>query len=412
MIAIAGPKGGCGKTTTALGLAEMFGQSGVPTLVVDGDRQLPNLHLAAGVGREPTIGSLSVGSTLTDHTQQHPDQEKVRILSAPKPNEDVDFKSALKKLNDDSIQILIDCPAGAGPDAIEPIVASDQVIVVTTNTKQSFDAAQKTINTAQRVGVPVEALIINKCDRVSGSLPIDAKIPLVQTVPERPAETPRKEPDVQAAHNEIVAKLLNERFATGIPSLDTTIGGGIHAGSVIGVTATPDSRSELILHALTATDRHTVYITTERSTEIILNQLRNSELTSSSSLAGLKHIDDVIEISTNNPLEALEAQIKSLPRKSNLIIDSMDRLEQFDKETYISFMNSLHKYIGETGSIAMLHMLDRIETLPNRSITKQFVDILLELEAVDTNSTQQWQLSIATSRIDEIPKQQMLLDLC
>jgi len=411
MIAIAGAKGGCGKTTTALGLAEIFSQSGVPTLVVDADRQLPNLHLVAGVNREPTIGSLSVGSTLSEHTHQHPDFENVRILTAPKPEENIDFKSALSKLDIDSIQVIVDCPAGTGPDAIDPLVVADRTIVVTTDTKQSYEAAQKTIDTAKRADSTVEAVVINKCDNPEENPPIDTASPLIQTVPERPTDAPRTDPDVRRSHSMIVTELLNERVQTGIPSLDEAIDGGMHPGSVVGITATPDSRSELLLHALTTTDHHTVYITTERSPQIILDRLNSSAVAASAPIPVIKHITELVDTNAVNPLEDLEELLESLPRKSNLIIDSMDRLEQFDKQTHISFMNSLHEAVQKSGGIALIHMLDRKEIASNRSITQQFVDVLLSIDAVDTDTTQQWQLSITNSRLDDIPTTSMTVEL-
>lgn len=411
MIAVAGPKGGCGKTTTTLGLAEAFGQSGVPTLIVDADRQLPNLHLAAGVDREPTIGSLSVGSKLKDHAQRHPENPKVRILPAPKADEKVDFKSTLEKLNSDSVQILIDCPAGVGPDAVEPIVAADKVIVVTTNTEQSFNSAQKTINTAERVGSPVEAVVINKCDQFVGKIPLEGNFPTIQSVPEQPSSEPRKESEVRHAHNTLVAELLNERYSTGIPRLDNKLDGGVYTGNVIGMTASPDSRSELLLHALASTNRHTVYITTERSEEMIFNQLNNSEIASSDSTPEIKHIDSVEGADYTETLKDPKQLIGSLPRRSNLIIDSMDRLEQCEKGTYVTFMNKICEEVKKSGSFAMLHMLDRTPVSRNRSTTKQFVDIVLRLEEIEANGRKTPELSIPTSRVDGIPNTTMTLDL-
>jgi len=410
MIAVAGPKGGCGKTTTTLGLAEAFGQSGVPTLIVDADRQLPNLHLAAGVDREPTIGSLSVGSKFKDYAQQHPENSKVRVLPAPKTDEEVDLKSTLKRLNTDSVQILIDCPAGIGPDAVEPIVASDKVIVVTTNTEQSFNAAQKTINTAERVGVPVEAVVINKCDQFIGKIPLEGNFPIIQSVPEQPSAEPRKESEVRNAHNMLVTELLNERYPTGIPTLDNKLDGGVYTGSLIGVTASPDSRSELLLHAFLSTNRHTTYITTERSEQMTYNQINNSEIASSAPTPEVKHIDSVDGLSYTETLEDPKQLIGSLPRKSNLIIDSMDRLEQSDKETYVSFMNAICEEVQNSSSFAMFHMLDRTPESRNRSTTKQFLDVILRLEE-EASRRKSPQLSIPTTRIDEIPNATMTLDL-
>jgi septum site-determining protein MinD len=51
MLVIAGGKGGCGKTTTALGLAAVLAERGAPAVVADADRDMPDLHALAGVRR-------------------------------------------------------------------------------------------------------------------------------------------------------------------------------------------------------------------------------------------------------------------------------------------------------------------------------------------------------------------------
>jgi len=404
MIAIAGAKGGCGKTTTTVGLADAFARAGVLTLLLDADRQLPNLHLAVDVDREPTIASLSDGADVSEYSQEHPETPKIRVLPAPKPSEEIDLKAALAKLNHDSIQTLVDCPAGVGPDAVDPIVASDQVLVVTTNTKQSLNAAQKTIDTAERAGVPIAGVVLNQCSEFGGEIPLDGELPFVQPVPEVSSPTPHREPEVRNVHRSIVATLLNERLATGIEPLDEQINGGVSGGTLIGVSAESDARSELLLHALSAT-RHTLYLTTERSEQLTLDRLNQSALIASDALPDIRYIGG------DDPLTRAETAIESLPHHSNLIIDSMDRLEQSEKNDYISLLNRLSEVIQQTGSIAMLHLIDRTPASRNRSTTKQFTDLLLRLEKHRTDGEITHQLSIPTSRIDGIPSMPVSSDL-
>jgi len=54
-ITIAGGKGGCGKTTTAVNTAYALDDAGFDVVVVDTDLAMPNLHTVLGTSHEPTI---------------------------------------------------------------------------------------------------------------------------------------------------------------------------------------------------------------------------------------------------------------------------------------------------------------------------------------------------------------------
>jgi hypothetical protein len=401
MIAITGAKGGCGKTTTTLGLAEEFARRGTPTLIVDADRQLPNLHVAADVDREPTIASVSAGDTLTEFAHQYPGHENIRVLPAPTSEESVDMQSKLEELKTDSIRVLVDCPAGVGPDAVDPLVVADHAIVVTRNTKQSYEAAQKTIDTAQRLNLPIAGVVVNQCDEFPGNLPLEGEFPIVQPVP---SYSSHRDPKAREAYNALVDEFVDHRLPTGIPAIDTPTD-GVPSGSIIGVSAKPDARSERLLYALTSTDRQTTYITTERSEQIILNQLRESDVASLSPQPIIKHVDGP------DVLEQVGLLIESLPQNSNLIIDSMDRLEQTDREAYISFMNTLSQEVHNAGAIAMVHMLDRSQTSRNRSTTTQFVDLELALERIEDSGSVMRQISTPISRSPELPEMTVTSEL-
>jgi cellulose biosynthesis protein BcsQ len=397
MIAITGAKGGCGKTTTTLGLAEEFARRGTPTLIVDADRQLPNLHVAADVDRKPTIASVSEGDTLTEFAHQYPANDNIRVLPAPTSEESVDMQSKLTELKTDSIRILVDCPAGVGPDAVDPLVVADHAIVVTRNTKQSYEAAQKTIDTAQRLNLPIAGVMVNQCDEFPGNIPLEGEFPLVQPVPTYSSQAPHRNPTAREAYNAIVDEFTDNRLPTGIPAIDTRTD-GVPSGSIIGVSAKPDARSEQLLYALASTDRQTTYITTERSEQIILNQLRESDIASLSPQPIIKQV--------NGPdvLEQVELLIESLPKNSNLIIDSMDRLEQTDREAYVSFMNTLSQEVYNAGAIAMVHMIERSSPSRNRSTTTQFLDLELALERIEEDGSVVRQISTPISRSPELPE--------
>jgi len=83
MIAIAGAKGGCGKTVTTIGLAEAVGRRGTTSIAVDADCQLPNLHVVGGVDRTPTLAALESDADVESVVQRSPRTSNVGLLSAP-----------------------------------------------------------------------------------------------------------------------------------------------------------------------------------------------------------------------------------------------------------------------------------------------------------------------------------------
>lgn len=159
MLAIAGGKGGCGKTTTALGVgAALPGKQ----VVVDADWDLPNLHRLAetylsgtDIPRPKTMphaGATDAGGAdasaadagaaddkqrielaeLAD-TVELADLGNVRVVPAPVMASEHDVTRLLRHVrNDTESHVLVDCPAGASPDATDPLSVADATLLVTT----------------------------------------------------------------------------------------------------------------------------------------------------------------------------------------------------------------------------------------------------------------------------------------
>jgi len=407
MIAIAGAKGGCGKTLTSVGLAEAFARSGRPAVAIDADRQLPNLHTIGAVDREPTLGSLADGESVTDVAHQSPREPDAGFVTAPRSSQQVDIESTLDRIDDSSLQVVVDCPSGAGPDVVDPMAAADRVVVVTTGSKRSIEGAQTAIDLAERLDVPVEGAILNRCE----TFPETAEaldVPILAAVPER--EDPLQAGHAQEAYETAVQRLLegraplnsSERLSTGIEPLDRELGGGLPPGSVVALTADPNSQSELLLYELT-TERGTLYLTTERSESLVRQDISNSVAEVGSPT--IRRLDD------QQPIEVTSELVRRLPEGANLVIDTMELLERTDRSTYVDFLNHLIEHIRETGSIAVLHCLRGASVPNNRSSTEHFADVVFDLQTTVDDSTVEQQLSIPKSRTDRVPAEAIELDL-
>lgn len=156
-IAVAGGKGGCGKTTATLGLAIALVHRGRRPVAVDADRDVPDLHIRAGVDREPGVPALSGGTHPAMVSQSSDRFPGVAVVAAG--TERIGTRRGLRVVANLERPVLLDCPAGAGPDAAEPIRVADACIVASTATRAARVDAAKTIDMARSLGTePIAAV--------------------------------------------------------------------------------------------------------------------------------------------------------------------------------------------------------------------------------------------------------------
>lgn len=146
MLAIVGGKGGCGKTTTALGVARALATGGRRPVVVDADCDMPNVHTMADISPRPGLGALADGAA----------PAVVRHRSDAFPGLDVvpagDASGALSAEVLTRLRrwepLVVDCPAGASDAVAATVRVADDALVVTTPTPESIEDAAKTARLA------------------------------------------------------------------------------------------------------------------------------------------------------------------------------------------------------------------------------------------------------------------------
>jgi septum site-determining protein MinD len=181
MLAIAGGKGGCGKTTTTLGLARALDG---PAVVVDADRDMPNLHTLANVDREPTLASLD-HRDVDDATQTVTGRDDVGVLPAPRADERSAVDASLTRLAtaETDATILVDCPAGAGPDAAAPLRVADGVVLVSSLCAPALRDTAKTAAMADALDTSVHGAVLTRCRVVPDGVDELLGCPVLATVP-------------------------------------------------------------------------------------------------------------------------------------------------------------------------------------------------------------------------------------
>lgn len=203
MFAVAGGKGGCGKTTTTLGLGRAAARAGLEALLVDADAAMPNLHTAAGVDREPTLGD-GAPSTVA---QAHPENPAVGIV--PAPGATAASTTSLERCRDAADVVLLDCPAGAGRDAAVPLRVADATVLVTTTEPTSLRAAALTAAVSRTIGTPVAGVIVSRAAEVPGGVAELLETRVLGCVPYADSGTGKSA--VTTAYDRIIGGLAGRR---------------------------------------------------------------------------------------------------------------------------------------------------------------------------------------------------------
>ena len=220
MIAVAGGKGGSGKTTTTLGLARALSRRGAPVVAADADWDLPNLaRLAAETATDsPTDGSGpravdGDASTVLDAARGgepvRPDRTEPTVLAAPEAPRSVDPNAtfdALDGVTPDSTPVLLDCPAGASPDVAAPLRAADRALVSTPLRRAALRDAVKTVAIAKRLDCPPLGAVVIGETGVPDEVATLLGCPVFGAIPDG-GGAPLSDPNVRASYDDLARRL-------------------------------------------------------------------------------------------------------------------------------------------------------------------------------------------------------------
>ncbi|MFC7059680.1 RAD55 family ATPase [Halovenus salina] len=196
---------------------------------------------------------------------------------------------------------------------------------------------------------------------------------------------------------------MTDRLRTGIDVLDRKLDGGIPAGSIVALSASPASQAELFLYELTAT-RGTLWLSLNRTGEAVRDSIENTPAETGD--------PTVRHISGEAPLDNAGKLVSALPETSNLIVDPIDVLEsQEPPSRFRSFMNDLQNHIFNTNSMAILHCLKSRSTPPLRDTTEHFADVVFDLETNVAGDEIENRLSIPKFRGGRAPADTIKLEL-
>ncbi|WP_135830543.1 MinD/ParA family ATP-binding protein [Halorussus halobius] len=213
MLAIAGGKGGCGKTTTTLGLAAALVRQRKAALAVDADPEMPDLHALAGVSRDPGVDAVAAGwpPGMVAGTAGPPAAGAAVLPAASDSRVGASSSPSLSaRLGATRGTVLLDCPAGAGPDAVEPLRLADAAVVVTTPEPACLRDAAKTAAMARELDLPVAGAVVSRAEAPPAGVADLLDCEVLGVVPDVGAGAsvaPLADERVRTAHDEVVSAL-------------------------------------------------------------------------------------------------------------------------------------------------------------------------------------------------------------
>ena len=191
VIGVLSLKGGVGKTSVVVALGDALADFGKKVLLIDANLSAPNLGLHFNtVNPEKTLHDLlDRTANIRDVIQK---LEKFDIIPASLFNKKevapLNLKNKVKILKRKYDVVLIDSSPSLDEETLAVILASDEILVVTTPDHLTLSATMKAIKRAQQRGTKISGLILNKVYNKNFELSIDdientLDVPVMAVIP-------------------------------------------------------------------------------------------------------------------------------------------------------------------------------------------------------------------------------------
>ncbi len=176
IICISSGKGGVGKTVAAINIGTALAEMGKKVTLLDGSLTTPdvslylNIPLTVRTLNDVLSGRCELDKAVFEHKSGLkiiPSSVRMDFKNVFSTKKATEMLSALREAND---FLIIDSPAGLGPDTRDAMKVSDHIIVVTNPDVVALVDSFKAVKTALDYNKNVAGIIMNKTGSYKGEL--------------------------------------------------------------------------------------------------------------------------------------------------------------------------------------------------------------------------------------------------
>ena len=190
-IGILSLKGGVGKTSSVIALGDAMANFGRKVLLVDGNFSAPNIGMHLNVLDSPVTlhHVLSRNAHIKDAIYKAGKFDVIpSSLSNKNPINVLDLRNQIKLLKKRYDIILIDSSPALNDETLAVMLASDEILVITTPDIPSISTTMKAVKAARQRGTPISGIIINKTHNKDFELSIEdieyaSEVPVLAIIP-------------------------------------------------------------------------------------------------------------------------------------------------------------------------------------------------------------------------------------